>query len=328
MRDDGIADDRIAVVGEDDPDVRDLIELVLSQSGFQVVLAKDGPSAVEAVRAHRPLLTTLDINMPGMDGFAVAKRIRDFSYTYLIMITSMTEEIDVIRGFEAGADDYLVKPFRPRELRARADSMLRRVAYGPPSVGAAGADTPPAPPAVPPESWASAASRELIQDGALPPTAAPEPTGGDAVPTSPVGPRTAPPPAPTSPTQQPTADQDGPPARTRDGDSFIRFQGLTVEPHSGVATLGGHTLDLTQPESDLLISLLRTGRRVRSKADLVLVMRGQQFVTSHFINEADKREVERHILSLMRKLGDEGSPSTQYIEVVRGVGYRMADHAV
>ena len=116
----------VAVIIEDDPDVRDLIDIVLTQSGFRTVVTENGPDGVEAVRKHNPLITTLDVNMPGMDGFAVAKRLREFSSTYLIMITALADEIDVVQGFEAGADDYLVKPFRPRELRARADSMLRR----------------------------------------------------------------------------------------------------------------------------------------------------------------------------------------------------------
>src|SRR6478609_2960248 len=118
--------DWVAVIIEDDPDVRDLIDIVLTQSGFRTVITENGTDGVEAVRKHNPLLTTLDVNMPGMDGFAVAKRLREFSSTYLIMITALADEIDVVQGFEAGADDYLVKPFRPRELRARADSMLRR----------------------------------------------------------------------------------------------------------------------------------------------------------------------------------------------------------
>src|SRR6478736_7921410 len=116
----------VAVIIEDDPDVRDLIDIVLTQSGFTTVVTENGSEGVEAVRKHNPLITTLDVNMPGMDGFAVAKRLREFSSTYLIMITALADEIDVVQGFEAGADDYLVKPFRPRELRARADSMLRR----------------------------------------------------------------------------------------------------------------------------------------------------------------------------------------------------------
>src|SRR5690606_41513263 len=102
------------------------IDPLLTQSGSGAVVATDGPVGIEEVRAHNPLLTTLDVNMPGMDGFAVAKRIREFSQTYLIMITGLGDEIDVISGLEAGADDYLVKPFRPRQLRARAQSIPRR----------------------------------------------------------------------------------------------------------------------------------------------------------------------------------------------------------
>ena len=117
--------DWMAVIIEDDP-TSAIIDIVLTQSGFRTVVTENGPDGVDAVRQHNPLITTLDVNMPGMDGFAVAKRLREFSNTYLIMITALADEIDVVQGFEAGADDYLVKPFRPWELRARADSMLRR----------------------------------------------------------------------------------------------------------------------------------------------------------------------------------------------------------
>ena len=155
---------------EDDPDVRDLIDIVLTQSGFRTIVAKDGPDGVEAVRQHDPLLTTLDVNMPGMDGFAVAKRLREFSNTYLIMITALADEIDVVQGFEAGADDYLVKPFRPRELRARADSMLRRPRTRnevPTSWASAPAVVEPDPEPVVELSWAAQAARDLGQGSRL-----------------------------------------------------------------------------------------------------------------------------------------------------------------
>ena len=92
-------------------------------------------TGLDLVREHQPLVTTLDVNMPGMDGFETAKRIRAVSTTYIVMLSARTEEIDALQGLEAGADDYVAKPFRPRELRARIDAMLRRPRHhiaGPP----------------------------------------------------------------------------------------------------------------------------------------------------------------------------------------------------
>jgi DNA-binding response OmpR family regulator len=117
---------RVAVVIEDEEDIRSLLSTVLSQAGFQVHGASNGAEGLDLVRAHRPVVTTLDINMPGMDGFETAKRIRAISSTYIVMLSARSEEIDALQGLEAGADDYVAKPFRPRELRARIDAMLRR----------------------------------------------------------------------------------------------------------------------------------------------------------------------------------------------------------
>lgn len=117
---------RVAVVIEDEEDIRSLLSAVLTQAGFEVHGAANGYDGLELVRQHDPLVTTLDVNMPGIDGFETAKRIRSFSGTYIVMLSARTEEIDALQGLEAGADDYVAKPFRPRELRARIDAMLRR----------------------------------------------------------------------------------------------------------------------------------------------------------------------------------------------------------
>lgn len=117
---------RVAVVIEDNADIRSLLGDVLDQAGFQVFSAATGLEGVELARKHEPLVTTLDVSMPGMDGFETARRIRGFSNTYLVMLTARNDEIDTLQGLEAGADDYITKPFRPRELRARIDAMLRR----------------------------------------------------------------------------------------------------------------------------------------------------------------------------------------------------------
>jgi DNA-binding response OmpR family regulator len=118
--------DRVAVVIEDDADIRNLLEAILGQAGFTCYSAGTGVEGIEAVRAYQPILTTLDISLPGIDGFEVARRIRAFSTTYIIILSARGEEIDTLMGLDAGADDYLTKPVRARELRARIEAMLRR----------------------------------------------------------------------------------------------------------------------------------------------------------------------------------------------------------
>lgn len=115
----------VAVVIEDQLDLRELTEILLTQCGFEVVTAADGPAGIQAVRDHDPVLTTLDVNMPGMDGYTVAQHLREFSRTFIIMITGQADAGAVRKAFEAGADDFLVKPFSGRDLRERADAALR-----------------------------------------------------------------------------------------------------------------------------------------------------------------------------------------------------------
>ncbi|MFI5427364.1 response regulator transcription factor [Aeromicrobium sp. UC242_57] len=98
----------------------------MTQSGFETIMTSNGEDGIDAVRTYNPILTTLDVSMPGMDGFAAAKRIREFSSTYIVMLTALADEIDIVQGLDSGADDYLLKPFRPRELRARIETMMRR----------------------------------------------------------------------------------------------------------------------------------------------------------------------------------------------------------
>jgi DNA-binding response OmpR family regulator len=122
---------RVAVVIEDDADIRNLLEAILGHAGFATHTAGNGPDGIEAIREHEPVLTTLDISLPGIDGFEVARQIRSFSPTYIIILSARDEEIDTLMGLDAGADDYLTKPFRPRELRARIEAMLRRYDLSP-----------------------------------------------------------------------------------------------------------------------------------------------------------------------------------------------------
>jgi two-component system, OmpR family, response regulator len=118
--------DRTAVVIEDDTDVRALLVELLQQSGFAVIDCENGAAGLRAVREKDPDLVTLDLNLPDLDGIEVCRRLRENSEAYVIMLTARPDEIDRLVGLETGADDYLNKPFSPRELRARVAALLRR----------------------------------------------------------------------------------------------------------------------------------------------------------------------------------------------------------
>lgn len=117
---------RTAVVIEDDADIRGLVETVLRQAGFEVTSTASGTEGVELVREKKPTVVTLDIGLIDIDGLEVARRIRLFTDCYIVMLTAQSDEADLLFGLESGADDYVIKPFRPRELRARIEAMLRR----------------------------------------------------------------------------------------------------------------------------------------------------------------------------------------------------------
>lgn len=115
------------LVVDDELRITRLVRDYLHQAGFAVVEATDGPGALQAVRRHDPDLVVLDLGLPGMDGLDVARQLRATSTIPIIMLTARTEETDRVVGLEIGADDYLVKPFSPKELVARIRAVLRRV---------------------------------------------------------------------------------------------------------------------------------------------------------------------------------------------------------
>lgn len=117
---------RSAVIIEDDPDIRGLLAVILRKLGFDVTEAPDGISGVEAVRSTRADLVTLDLNLPDIDGMEVCRRLREFSDAYIVMLTARTDELDRLTGLDTGADDYINKPFSPKEIQARINALFRR----------------------------------------------------------------------------------------------------------------------------------------------------------------------------------------------------------
>lgn len=135
---------RILLV-DDEPQIVEVLEKYLSDDGFNVLRAQDGEAALEVFRSERPDLVILDLKLPKMSGIDIFHRMRAQAPTPILMLTSRTDEVDRILGLELGADDYISKPFSPREVVARVKTVLRRLAQGHP-----GPDSPPTEPAITP----------------------------------------------------------------------------------------------------------------------------------------------------------------------------------
>ena len=114
------------LLADDERDLRDMLHAYLSNEGFEVKAVSNGQAALEAALGGQPDLVILDIGMPGLDGFEVLRRLRSQSQVPVIFLTAKTEEVDRVVGLTVGADDYVTKPFSPRELTARIRAVLRR----------------------------------------------------------------------------------------------------------------------------------------------------------------------------------------------------------
>jgi len=248
-----------AVVIEDDDVVRELLLDIFESAGFRAFGASNTVDGVDAVVEHDPLITTVDINMPGIDGLEATRRVRDRSATHIIVVSALTDEADAVLALSAGADDFVPKPFRPREFRARIEAVLRR----------AKADTP--------------------AEGTAP---APVPENGSTAP-------------------EPQA---------------LVYEDLVVDRATRIAARDGVDVGLTRTEFDLLVALMETGQRVRTKEELALAVRSQRGGTDAAVTEVEMRTIETHIAKLRRKL-DEDPTDPRYIETVRGVGYRLTGTA-
>lgn len=119
------------LVVDDDRVLADVVAFTLRREGFEIILAHDGQAALERWAEHQPDLIILDVNIPKIDGFTVCEQIRESDKTPIILLTVRGEEEDIVHGLDLGADDYIVKPFSPRQLVARTNAVLRRTGQAP-----------------------------------------------------------------------------------------------------------------------------------------------------------------------------------------------------
>lgn len=131
---------RVLVV-EDEAPLADLVRTYLEHAGLSVRVSTTGPDGLAAAREWAPDVIVLDLGLPGLDGIEVCRAVRTFSDCYVVMLTARSDEVDTLVGLSVGADDYVTKPFRPRELVARVQTLLRRPRQG--ERAATSADDPP-----------------------------------------------------------------------------------------------------------------------------------------------------------------------------------------
>ncbi len=221
------------LIVDDEPKMRELVRLYLEREGFKVAEAGDGEQALNLLQQTSFDLVILDIMMPKVDGLTVCKKIRNDLDIPVIMLTAKGEEIDRVLGFELGADDYVVKPFSPRELVARVKAMLRRI----------GSKTAPSQVAV------------------------------------------------------------------------LRFPGLVINQEAREIEVGGHKVNFTPKEFELLTFLAKNQGRVFTREQLLEHVWGYDFY-------GDLRTVDTHIKKLREKISRYGEFAS-YIVTVWGIGYKF-----
>ena len=313
MSDSATAPRPVALVIEDDPDVSDLLDMVLTGAGFTVHTAASGAEGIELARQHRPILATIDVQMPQMDGLEATRRIREFSSTYIVIVSTRSQESDVLAGFEAGADDYVTKPIRPRELRARLSAVARR----PPTALLAGAPAPAWEPAAEDAERAELLKQITAGEPApIPAEAGREPDHDEG----------------TEEGQHDQHDkhdqggQDGRDGMLEVGMRFVGgwvdFRGLRINPARGLVVVDDRTVELPPTQVVLLETLMYAGTRVLTSRQIGLRLRHQTEETSSSTRIQDERMVAG-LVDALRVLIGESAETPRWFEELPGTRYRL-----
>ncbi len=258
----------VALVIDDDQDTVDLLEIVLTQAGFEVVTATNGADGIAIALKHRPALATIDVTMPGMDGLEVTRRVREATSTYIVIISSRSDEHDVLAGFDAGADDYVPKPIRPRELQARLAAVARR-----------------------PLSSITDGSAEVWEPAAAHPPAAPHLH---------VVPGTG------TPAEDGRHGPEGMAERgVRFVGSWIEFNGLRINPSRDLLVVDDRLANALPEQVKLIETMLYAGTSTLGWRQLALRYRGETEETSTRSPVEDRAWFDSEVGALLTMIGDD-----------------------
>ena len=248
----------VSVVVEDDDDDRELIATTLTMTGLVVHTAATGREGLALVEATNPDLVTLDIGLPDLDGIEVCRQVRAVSDAYIVLISGRTDEVDRLMGLETGADDYLTKPFSPRELQARVTAMFRR-------------------------------PRRPIPSPTLTPTPSPTPTSSPTLTPTPAS-STPASSTPTSSTDAQTAD-----GAAEAGDEVVVLGKLAVDLESRSVTVDQTNVELTRTEFELLAVMVAAPRRVWARDVLLRRVWGEDWGTDEHLVEVHVGNLRRKL---------------------------------
>lgn len=265
----------VALVIDDDEDTLDLLETVLTAAGFQVVSATNGPDGLALALRHRPVLATIDVTMPRMDGLEVTRRVREATDTYIVIISGRSQERDVLAGFDAGADDYIPKPIRPRELQARLAAVARRPLASAPDE-----------PAV---AWAPAAA-DQARGEYLQLVVAGEPVGF---------------------AEEEEGEDDGQDGREgmlqlgmRFVGSWIEFDGLRVNPSRDLLVVDDRLVDAFPEQVKLVETMLYAGTLTLTARQLALRFRGETEMSASQGAAEDRTWFDAEMADLLSRIGE------------------------
>jgi two-component system OmpR family response regulator len=273
------------LVVDDDPHIAEVLDFALTAAGYGTLLESSGEGALIAAKEKNPDLIILDINLPGLDGLYVCRKIREFSSVPIIFLSARDEELDRVMGLTLGGDDYVVKPFSPRELIARVEAVLRR-----------------------PKSLFSGQASNKDSSSSSSPSSQSAPKSSPSSPSSQSSPSSSSPLSSGKDSQNPLKSQDN-----AELPLSLSIGPLTLDFESHKAFYGNAEVSLTATEFKILRTLAQRPKKVFGRDELLTLVSPNVIVGD--------RTVDSHILHIRKKFQKAGG---EVVFTQHGIGYSLS----